>query len=190
MAIRNVESGKSGGIGPVRYVEKGVTVNIPVAYVVEGGKTALLYGEDSLYLYNRGKMSGVLGGFTVEGNSQITITEESDHLAIRCPARAAMGGKIKSNVIDLSAYSTLYAEYEYVNGSTGETITSSWNQFYMYVYDTEGVGSNAVLAPYETSASCGNMGESRYIQFMPMYNTSMSDEYDVILKIYSLRVEK
>lgn len=41
--VRDVTNGVAGGIKAVRYAEKGVTNNIPVAYVVEGGKTRLVF---------------------------------------------------------------------------------------------------------------------------------------------------
>jgi len=198
--IRDVASGKTGGIGPVRYVESGKTVNIPVGYVVEGGKTVLVYGETSgghtptgnpAYLYNRGMMSSFIGGFSYEGNSQITVTEEADHFAIRCPAGVALSGTINSkHLMDLSAYSTLYVEYEYVNGSTGATITSAGDVYYMRAVDVEGAGSNVLLTLANTSASVGKLAASQRVQFMPGFGAVMSAEYDVILKIYSLRVEK
>ena len=44
--IRDVTSGKTGGIGAIRYADGGITSKIPVAYVVDGGKTVALFKEN------------------------------------------------------------------------------------------------------------------------------------------------
>lgn len=200
MAIHNVSGGMTGGINSLRYVEKGVTVNIPIGYVVEGRKTVLVYRESTgaytptgnpAYLYNRGTLSDILGGFENTGSSQLTITQESDHLAICIPAGVTLSEVTSEHLMDFSEYSTLYLEYEYVNGRTGETLTSAGDVYYMKAVDEEGNGGNVLLTVANTSASMGNLDASQRIQFTPGFGTAvMSADYDVIFKIYSIRVEQ
>lgn len=95
--IRSVGSGKTGGIGPVRYVEKGKTVNIPVGYVVEGGKTVLVFGgsggsggdglDDSYtFLYRYGSFTDLIKGVNVSKEGAATYTEGSDGIVLHCSA--------------------------------------------------------------------------------------------------------
>lgn len=205
MPIRDVAGGVTGGIRPVRYVENGVTVNIPVGYVVESGVTALVYKEeveetvytptgDTYYLYNRGVMSEVLGGFTFEGDGSFTYTVEADHLAIRCTKGAILNGKLTSkHIMNLSEYNKVIIEYEFVSASTGLPMTTLDSAFAMRGYtDDDGQYNFIILnsSPIRIGRDDG-FWEKTSIEISPTsWSTPISTTDDVILKIYSLVTSK
>ena len=145
MAIRNAASGKSGGIGPVRYVEKGVTVNIQVGYVVEGGKTALVYSEkltyqpsgEYVYLYKEGVTSDLVGGWNFvdrvsNDENDITFTENDTYLSL-----LVKQGDIEdkshthvrsANMIDISNYHRVCTAYEIVGTLEANNFSQSFTE--------------------------------------------------------------
>ena len=205
MAIRDVESGRTGGIGAVRYVENGKTVNIPVAYVVEGGKTVLLYKEtedvytpigNSYYLYNRGTMSEELGGFDFETQGTASYIVGSDYLGINCPAGDVLKGTLTSkHIMDLSAYTTITIEYAYVDASTGTTLSTTESVFYIRADSTDGINGK-----YNFLTLGGSPGRLRntsgfwdgtLLKFTPSSNsTPISSTANVLFKIYSILIDK
>lgn len=206
MPIRDVTSGVTGGIGPIRYVENGVTVNIPIAYVVENGVTALVYQEeveekvytppsqDTYYLYNRGTMSEVLGGFTSE-NASFTYAEESGYLSLTCPKGVVLSGKLVCNhIMNLSAYKWLRVEYEYISASTGTLPTGLTDIYTIMVRDsgnTDGYNNSFGLYAEPTGVKReSGLWEDTYIYFQQSWKMEMSTTEDVIMRIYSIYISK
>lgn len=99
--IRDVTNSRTGGIGAIRYAENGVTAKIPVAYVVDAGKTAILYKENTggnggdsgdglddsyTYLYRNGSFTDLIRSVNVSKEGTATYTEGSDGIVLHCPA--------------------------------------------------------------------------------------------------------
>lgn len=95
--IRNVSDKTTSAIGAIRYAENGVTAKIPVAYVVDAGKTALLYKENTggnggdglddsyTFLYRYGSFTDLITRIKKHENGAVTFTEGSDGLVLHCP---------------------------------------------------------------------------------------------------------
>lgn len=210
MGIYNIAASKTEGIGVARYAENGVTGNLPVAYVIEKGVTVKLFSASSeeklytptgdvAYLYNRGEMSDVLGGFTdtyefASGGSTIVLDEEDGYLSLTFPKGAATLGIFKSNhAMDLSAYSKIYVEFEYVNASTGESVDSLGTLFMWKLVNDAGEGfvNYLTLNNSPTSLSVGDYdGGFHVILSHASASGVMSSTDDVVLKIYSIYVTK
>lgn len=207
MPIRDVASGVTGGIGPIRYVENGVTVNISTAYVVENGVTALVYKEededriytppsqDLYYLYNRGVMSDVLGGFTKEEGTTFTYKEEAGYLALTCPKSVVMKGRIFSkHIMDLTAYNWVMVEYEYISENTGTLPTGLSDIYAVMAKNTDGSQGyfntfGLYAKPTGVNVLTG-MWEDTYITFEPATGMEMSSTEDITFRIYSIYITK
>lgn len=133
--IRNAANGMTGGIGPVRYVENGKTVNIPIGYVVESGKTVLMYGQkitgqpsgEYVYLYQEGVTSDLVGGWKIYGsadNPYFTFTENESYLSFYFNQGNLIGDYAyvcSKNIVDISNYHRMCFAVECI----GE-IDSNW----------------------------------------------------------------
>lgn len=99
--IRNVSDKTTGGIGAIRYAENGVTAKIPLTYVVDAGKTVVLFKENTggnggnsgdglddsyTYLYRNGSFTDLVTMIKKHEVSPATFTEGSDGLILHCPA--------------------------------------------------------------------------------------------------------
>lgn len=193
-----------GGIG-IRAAKGSVVRNIPVAYTVKNGITRLIYKEeveepvytptgDTYYLYNRGTMSEVLGGFTYEG-SAITVTQETGYLSFRCPAGVVLSGKISNtHIMNLTEYKRLYVEYEYIFASTGATPATLKDIYQMMIETVDGSNGqynnmSITFSPIRVGRDEG-FWENCNLVFNPTWNRVMDSTDDVILKIYSIYVTK
>lgn len=201
MGVYDVTSKTTGGIGAIRGVENKVTFNIPIAYAVEGGITKVVYKEaaevytptgDTYYLYNRGTMSEVLGGFTVEGDS-FTVTEESGYLAIKSAIGPLDGRVVSNHLMNLTEYLYVNIEYEYVNASTGATMTAIGTPYLFKGMSTDGAGQYNNLFLFDATRRIGRTDgffEETYITIEPYSGDVMSETEEVILKVYSIWVSK
>ena len=142
--IRDVTSGKTGGIGAIRYADDGITSNIPVAYVVDGGKTVVLFNEggqsggDGLddsyaFLYRYGSFTSAISGVK-KWEDGATITEASDGMVLHCPADTnyMFVGFTTLNAIDRS-YSKIGILYDY----TGPDWTNNSDSYGLGLFLTQ-----------------------------------------------------
>lgn len=206
MGVYDVASKTTGGIGAIRGVENKVTFNIPIAYVVEGGTTKVVYKEeveepvytptgDTYNLYNRGTMSEVLGGFVYEGNGTLVYSEEAGYLSLRCTKGIVPNGTITStHLMNLTEYNYVTVEYEYVNADTGAAMTTLDSAFAINGYSTDGDRHyNFIIlknSPVMIGLSDG-FWEETYLVIGPTSGvTPLSSTDDVILRIYSIVVSK
>lgn len=206
MPVRDVTYAVTGGIGPIRYVEDGVTVNIPVAYVVENGVTALVYQEeveeqiytppsqDTYYLYNRGTMSEVLGGFTVQ-DASFTYAVEPGYLSLTCPKGVVLNGKLVSNhIMNLTAYKWLRVEYEYISANTGALPAGLMDIYTIMVRNSDNsdgyYNSFGLYAEPTGVKRESGLWEDTYIYFQQSWKMEMSSTEDVIFRIYSIYLSK
>lgn len=181
MAIRNVASGATGGIGPVRYVEKGKTVNIPVGYVVEGGKTVLVFGgntggdtggdglDDSYtYLYRNGSFTDLITDVNVWEEGVATYTEGSDGLVLHCPAdeNYMFVGFTSTNAISRS-YTKIGILYDY----TGPDWTNNTNSYGLGLFLVEMSVDTTSTSPRSLRPSASEKNKIEYVDIskLPSY---------------------